>query len=52
MNFTVLPPAQLEAAEAAFWYEDQRSGLGSVFLAELQNALDRIRRSSEEFPPL
>ena len=44
MNFSVLPEAELEAAEAVIWYDDQRLGLGDEFLAELQQALDRVQR--------
>lgn len=47
MNFTVIPVAELEAAEAAIWYEDQRAGLGSEFLDELTETFDRIRSMPE-----
>ena len=43
MSSVMLPQAELEAAEAATWYDDQRFGLGEEFLADLGFALDRIR---------
>jgi hypothetical protein len=50
--FAVLPEAELEAAEAVIWYDDQRLGLGDDFLFELTQALDRIRRGPAELPRL
>jgi hypothetical protein len=47
-----LAVAELEAAEAAIWYDDQRPGLGDDFLAELRQAFDRIRDSPRRFSPL
>ncbi len=35
MNLSILPVAEIEAAEAAVWYDGQKAGLGDVFLAEL-----------------
>lgn len=52
MTITVLPAAASEASEAAIWYDNQCSGLGHEFLAELESALDRIRRQPEEFSKL
>jgi hypothetical protein len=43
VNLSILPIAELEAADAATWYDDQKAGLGDEFLAELANAFDRIR---------
>jgi len=45
VTFTVLPEAELEAAEAALWYDDQRPTLGDDFLIELEQAFDLLRRS-------
>ena len=42
MTVIVLPEAELEAAEAIIWYDDQRFGLGQEFLDELRQVLDRI----------
>ena len=56
MNFVVLAAAELEAAEAALWYEDRRPGLGDEFLDELDRAFERIQaapgvcRALEGFP--
>lgn len=52
MNLSVLPEAELEAAEAVIWYDDQRFGLGDEFLAELQQAYDRIRKGPGELSRL
>jgi len=48
----LLPEAELEAALAAIWYDEQRAGLGDDFLAELQRALDRIHRGPTKLPKL
>jgi toxin ParE1/3/4 len=56
MNVAILPAAELEAAEAAAWYDDQRLGLGDDFLDELQKALARAQSQTdacsvlEDFP--
>ncbi|MBL9125626.1 MAG: type II toxin-antitoxin system RelE/ParE family toxin [Planctomycetaceae bacterium] len=47
MNCLVLPAAEREAVQAAIWYEEQRIGLGAEFLAELEQALARIRTRPE-----
>lgn len=52
MNFTILPEAELEAAEAVIWYDDQRRGLGDDFLIELSRALAHINRQPAELPCL
>lgn len=41
----VLAAAELEAAEAALWYDDQREGLGDEFLGELKAAFEKIRKA-------
>ena len=38
MKCCVHPLAELEATEAALWYDDRRQGLGDEFLAEKSNA--------------
>jgi ParE toxin of type II toxin-antitoxin system, parDE len=50
--FSVLPEAELEAAEAVIWYDDQRFGLGDDFLAELRQAYARIRNGPAELSRL
>jgi plasmid stabilization system protein ParE len=46
----IRPRAQLDLTEAALWYEDQRSGLGVQFTAELDRTLERIVDSPSQFP--
>ena len=52
MNCSILPTAELEAADAAIWYDDRRQGLGDEFLAEFRRALDRISSAPEGFSRL
>jgi len=40
-------PAELEVAEAALWYDEQRSGLGQRFLAAVRSAADAAARSPQ-----
>ena len=42
--------AQDDIEAAALWYEQQRAGLGSRFLVELDSVLDRIGSSPLQFP--
>jgi toxin ParE1/3/4 len=49
VKLTILPAAQLEAADAAVWYDDQRAGLGDEFLEEVRRGLDRVRRERQFF---
>jgi mRNA-degrading endonuclease RelE of RelBE toxin-antitoxin system len=48
----VLDIAEHEAREAAFWYDDQTSGLGDDFLDEYVRRLEEIEASPERFPLL
>jgi plasmid stabilization system protein ParE len=43
------PPARLEYAEAATWYENQRPGLGQEFRLEVKRALQLAQSNSERF---
>lgn len=52
MKLTILHDAELESAEAAAWYDDQRGGLGDEFLSEVAEAFDRIRSDRELFARL
>ena len=52
LNCSILPAAELEAADAAIWYDDQRPGLGDEFLSEFRRALDRIAAAPESFSRL
>lgn len=51
MNLQIDQAALLELIEAAEWYDDARAGLGSEFLAAVQQACEQIatapRRQSE-----
>jgi plasmid stabilization system protein ParE len=41
--------AKADLAEAYEWYESQRRGLGSEYLAEVARVLERIERHPEEY---
>lgn len=47
MKLTLLTEAELEASDAAIWYEDQREGLGGDFLTGLRTALNQIRQAPQ-----
>jgi hypothetical protein len=49
---SILPVAELEAADAAIWYDDRRQGLGDEFLVDFRQALDRVSNAPEEFSRL
>ena len=49
-EFTLRLQAQLDAHDAAGWYENQRFGLGMRFLDELDDVVNRIRVSPFQFP--
>jgi toxin ParE1/3/4 len=44
------PVAQAEFDDAAQWYEAQRPGLGSDFVAEVQQVLDTIANHPQRYP--
>lgn len=46
------PAAAKDLEEAAQWYENQRSGLGSEFLDAVRSALNSILENPEQFPVL
>ncbi len=46
------PEAQADVAEAFAWYETQRVGLGSEFLAEVARVLERIEQLPESYAVL
>jgi len=48
----MLPSAAFEAETAEGWYEQQHSGLGALFLAELVSVLDKIVAGPGRFPRL
>lgn len=49
-SLIIRPHAELDAADAAFWYEEQRPGLGNEFLNELNYIMQRVLRSPFQFP--
>jgi plasmid stabilization system protein ParE len=49
-SFRIRPEAQADIEEAAFWYEDQRPGLGERFTRELFELIHRIAESPLQFP--
>ena len=46
------PEAKADLAEAFDWYESQRRGLGSEYLAEVARVLEDIERNPEAYPIL
>ena len=46
----VRPEAELDVFEASLWYEQERDGLGAVFLQTLRRVLARIEASPLQFP--
>jgi hypothetical protein len=52
MNFAILPAAELEIAEGAAWYDDQRPGLGADFLDELRQTVVRVEQAPDAFSKL
>jgi toxin ParE1/3/4 len=47
IGYRFLPSAGEEMTEAALFYEAARSGLGSVFLDDIQHAIDTARTHPE-----
>ena len=48
----VRPEAELDALETASWYDGEREGLGTEFLAELRATFARIEEGPARFPPV
>ena len=46
----ILPAAETELGDAPVFYEERREGLGSEFLAAVDEALDRIAVMPDTFP--
>jgi len=44
--------ARRELDEAGDWYEQERSGLGLEFFAEIEHLLHRVTSNPEQFPVL
>ncbi len=49
MDVHILEEAEAEIRSAASWYEEQRSGLGDDFLAEIEHALETIAKMPQAF---
>jgi len=49
-GLNVRPEAELDALEAALWYDGEREGLGSQFLAELRTTFERIEQGPQQYP--
>ena len=44
----ILKPQAIQMAKDAYqWYEEQRQGLGELFLAELENCLKKVQTTPE-----
>jgi len=52
MKVRFLAPAQLELDEAFAWYETEHKGLGSRFVGEVHNSLNRIVRYPHSCKPI
>ncbi|HWD88115.1 MAG TPA: type II toxin-antitoxin system RelE/ParE family toxin [Mucilaginibacter sp.] len=50
LGFLQLPKAKLEIIEAWEWYEDQRTGLGDQFVAEVEKKIIFIRNNPLHYP--
>jgi len=46
----VRPEAEVDVFEAASWYEREREGLGSAFLARVRRVFTRIESGPLQFP--
>jgi toxin ParE1/3/4 len=46
----VRPEAELDAFEAALWYEGERAGLGTAFLQAIRVTLQQIEEAPMRFP--
>jgi len=45
--YRLLPPAEEEMIEAAFFYDEASAGLGDDFLDDIQHAIDGVREHPE-----
>jgi len=46
----IRPPAEIDIAESALWYEAERHGLGTEFLDAVDDLLRRVERNPLQFP--
>jgi hypothetical protein len=50
IELRVRPEAELDAFEAALWYEGERIGLGGAFLETMRGVFGRIASMPMQFP--
>ena len=50
MRLIVSPAAEADIVAARSWYEKQRAGLGTEFLAEVSSAMDAVQYEPLRFP--
>ena len=48
----ILPEAEADVTAAATWFQDQRSGLGEEFLAEVHAAIESAADNPRQYPRL
>lgn len=46
----IRPEAELDIFEASIWYENEREGLGEVFVGAVRSTLQRVELGPEQFP--
>ncbi len=51
-RLNILPQAELDVGDATAWYEEQRKGLGSELLDELDSVVKRVVESPFQFPQI
>ncbi|MCK5907864.1 MAG: type II toxin-antitoxin system RelE/ParE family toxin [Flavobacteriales bacterium] len=50
MKLIIKPFAEMDANEAALWYNDKFDGLGGEFLLSLDAKINAIQRNPKQFP--
>ena len=50
MRVVLHPEADAEVQTAAFWYDEQRPGLGGEFMAEVTAVLQKVEAAPHSFP--
>jgi plasmid stabilization system protein ParE len=49
-GFIVRPLAEIDLEQAANWYDEEQTGLGSRFLSDVDQVFERIRERPQQFP--
>lgn len=52
LRLIIRAEARRDIEEAVLWYESERQGLGSSFLDDLNQLLERIANTPEQFPEI